>query len=95
MGFINKFFLLGCFCLIGMNSYGYEYSQENIDEYIGRCRIGDLFSQARCECAIKKIQEAIPEENYNAAKKPNYTMSEDELSIYSRAMIDCADADEV
>ena len=56
-------------CSVTSMGYAQEYSQATIDSNISDCTIGDFFSQARCECAIKQIQQSMSEEDYKASLK--------------------------
>lgn len=62
-----KLSLLSTLFLFSTTSNANEYSQDTIDFYMSSCRIGDLFTQDTCECAIQYIQENLTEKEYNAA----------------------------
>lgn len=80
-------------CSVTSMGYAYEYSQPTIDSYISSCKAGNMFSQARCECAIKEIQQSISEEDYKASLKDPTQAKPEILAVYGRAIASCADAD--
>ena len=72
-------------CSVTSMGYAQEYSQATIDSNISDCTIGDFFSQARCECAIKQIQQSMSEEDYKASLK-------EALAVFYRVLnVSCRD----